>query len=251
VVWHVDGAEIHRNSEHYIWSSQSFMAPATNVWDTKYVFCTIPHRLMRTERTKKHVLVELAKLVAWEHQVLLSGEMPHTGWRGEDLRDRRAGQPIAGGMLACFAGIKHDGKARKELHMMHRSYMSSFLCDSCLACQANPLAPRELYFGDFTPSAAYRSTQIRHEAYVRTSTRVSPWLAVGGWRLELTYHDILHVLFLGVLRDTCACALVEMCAGGSMAEQLASLTEDGTCLHGVCIHRACHTARGAYRNMGA
>jgi hypothetical protein len=226
----VDGCEVHRNSEHYIWSSASFVSSGVSIWDTKYCFTTIPHRLMRQEATKKGVLTEITKLIAWQHEVLLSGVMPASGYKGEPLegaRARLAGSPICGPFRAAFCALKHDGKARKELHFFSRSYMSSFVCDSCLATQANPNAPHHLYYGDFSPSAPYRATLIDHSRYMEMGG-VSPWIGVPGWRLELTFHDILHVLYLGILRDTCASALLElaMAVGGSLTERLAELTQD-------------------------
>lgn len=150
------------------------------------------------------------------------------GERLEGPRGKLAGLPICGGLKGAFCGIKHDGKARKELHFFSRSYMSTYCCDSCLATQANPRAPRELYYGDFGVAAPYRATLIDHERYLQMGGTISPWIRVPGWRLELTFHDLLHVLYLGILRDVCASAIVELCmaAGGPFPERLAELTQD-------------------------
>jgi hypothetical protein len=83
VVWHVDGCEIHRNQEHYVYSYASFLC-ADGV-DGKFAFCTIPHKFMREEATKRALLAQITRVIAWQHDVLQSGRMPSTGFRGWPL----------------------------------------------------------------------------------------------------------------------------------------------------------------------
>lgn len=85
-----------------------------------------------------------------------------------------------------------------------------FCCDECLAVRAFPNAPRELYYGDFTEGAAHRTTAITHEAYLRDEQQLTPWIAVPGWHKACNHWDTLHVVWLGVARDTVASTIVDM-----------------------------------------
>ena len=88
----------------------------------------------------------------------------------------------------------------------------------------------ELYYGDFGPSALYPKTVISHEDYILSERELSPWTAVDGWRLELCWHDLLRVLYLGICRIVNASCIVEIwedgwLQGGSAEEKPQNLTK--------------------------
>ena len=233
VVYHVDGAEIHRNSEHYIWSWQSLLSKG-NVWDTKFLLVAIPHAKMRRQSTKRGVFKQVTEFIAWQQKVWQRGRAPFYGFYGELLSGARAqlaGCLLAGGWCATFAGLKNDGKARKEIHFFKRHYSATYCCDSCLATQAFPKAPKQFFYGDFGQNAAYRTTLITHDTYADYEHDPSPWMSVDGWRLDLNYWDLLHVLFLGNSRHanaSCICELLEhgLVPGGTAEARLAWLTRE-------------------------
>ena len=197
----------------------------TSVREIKYLLATIPARFMRLPATKKRILRKLTEVIAWDLSVLAAGRMPAVGMDGEALpapMQAHAAQPVAGPWRAAFGGIKHDTKARKELHMFLRSYAHTACCDSCFAEQHSASSWRRphLLFHDFSADAGWRATMLDHTAYLRVTPpeALSPWALVPGWKLELCFHDVLHVLHLGILRDACASALVEL-AGEIMAAE--------------------------------
>ena len=72
--------------------------------------------------------------------------------------------------------------------------------------------PEHLAYGDLSATAPWRDTGINHECYIlRTpEENQTPWLAIPGFRLELIYDDLLHVLYLGILKDTIASSMATL-----------------------------------------
>ena len=98
LVYHADGAEIHRNDEHYIWSFASMLVPAgADVWDVKFPITTLRQRHMRENSTKKALLADIARFLKWAVDVLASGVYPQCDFGGAPLDatcSKRAGSPL-------------------------------------------------------------------------------------------------------------------------------------------------------------
>jgi hypothetical protein len=105
-------------------------------------------------------------------------------------------------------------KARRELHFFTRHYNATYICDRCLAAFLYKQAPQQLNFGDASASAPWRRTAISHEAYVATTLRLTPWLCVPGFRLELAWGDLMHDLYLGHAMTSIASGLIDLLEGG-------------------------------------
>lgn len=45
------------------------------------------------------------------------------------------------------------------------------------------------------------------EDYLRSPHTLSPWLQVDGWHLKNAFHDPMHVVFLGTVRDLYASSM--------------------------------------------
>ena len=73
----------------------------------------------------------LAKLILEILDVLSTGRFPNFNLEGS--RHKCAQQLYANGWSCLWAGFKHDWKARVQIHRHHRSYLSTELCDLCLA----------------------------------------------------------------------------------------------------------------------
>jgi hypothetical protein len=73
---------------------------------------------------------EITKVIGWDLEVCERGVGPTHGFYGEPLttgsRGRLAGKPLT--WSACYAGMKADGKARRESHRFDRHYNSTWLC---------------------------------------------------------------------------------------------------------------------------
>eukprot|EP00959_Pyramimonas_sp_CCMP1952_P465441 9488309-Pyramimonas_sp.AAC.1 len=98
-----------------------------------------------------------------------------------------------------------------------------------MAAQSFKDAPALLYYGDFGKDPLYAKTVLTHQEYLDTERIISPWHKVDGWRLELCWHDLLHVLFLGIMRIANASCIVELLEkgflrGANVEDKLANLT---------------------------
>jgi hypothetical protein len=142
-------------------------------------------------------------------------------------RRLRADSPFT--WLGAFVGIKADWKAQKQLHRFQRYYQTTFPCPRCLCTQPYPRAERRLSYLDMSASAPYAQTVLTDTDYVALDQRCSHWSSVPGFALSTCYHDLLHVLFLGVGKDVVASLLVDILPGvpgADTEERLANLTVD-------------------------
>ena len=71
ITWHMDGAEVHRNSEFYFYSFGSLLAQASqsHALDCKFHCAAVPHGIMRHPGTKAKVVKLLADFTAWSLKV--------------------------------------------------------------------------------------------------------------------------------------------------------------------------------------
>lgn len=90
----------------------------------------------------------------------------------------------------------------------------------------------------FGSDAAWPFTRLSHEAYLdRESSRLSPFTAVEGFRLETVAYDWLHNINLGCGRDLFASGLKVLVIKGVWGP----LTDWDEMLHGIHLemHRDC------------
>ena len=69
--------------------------------------------------------------------------------------------------------------------------------------------------------SSFLLTTISHELYLRSTppSRVSPWSAMPGWRLENTFFDWMHVVLLGVAKDAVAAGIKLLVMRGELTHQ--------------------------------
>jgi hypothetical protein len=212
IVLHMDGAEMFNSSEHYIFSWQALGACGA-VWDKKMLVACVPHKRMRDKAVKQAVFAEFGKFFKWVFDVLETGCFPSKGMYEEELdteRLSRAGKEFANGWKGAFFGMKHDAKARRELHNFRRHYSSTFVCDECLATQPFKNAPRDVLYADFTEDALHARTFCSHEWYMAHETNISPFAQIRGWHKDMLFRDILHDIWLGTARDDVAASITDM-----------------------------------------
>lgn len=81
------------------------------------------------------------------------------------------------------------------------------MCDSCLA-QDGKYVTDQMNYRNLGTEAAWPLTMLDHDTYLQMDHDcISPWAAVGGWRLDNTSWDLMHNLFLGTGRDLVASAI--------------------------------------------
>jgi len=118
---HVDGSEIHTNSEWYVWSVSSPLPSRSNILDTKFQAVKVPHAMMRSPEVKSEVLRRVAAWFAYQFEGLQEGvgqpcDFDGNGFPASSVQAAMVGEELMGGFKACFIGIKSDLKARKESH---------------------------------------------------------------------------------------------------------------------------------------
>ena len=223
-IWfHIDGAEIYNNSEFVIWSWCSAVAEALNIWDYKFLYCLIPSMVMHVKSVFKQINDAVTELIGWDLGICEIGYGPELGFYQEEFpanssRSRLKGQALA--FRAAFAGLKTDGKARRETHEFVRHYGCTFLCESCFATQTFAKAPPITNYKNFNKAAPWRWTCFGHETYESLDEPLSPWVKyVRGARIELFFHDIMHVVYLGFARDLIASVLIVLCESEQPADK--------------------------------
>ncbi len=77
--WHCDGAEIHRDTEYYIWSWGTMMAHGSAL-DTKIPIAVVPYSMIRTKARREHVNDVITKFIAWCVDVFERGSRVSKNW---------------------------------------------------------------------------------------------------------------------------------------------------------------------------
>eukprot|EP00969_Alexandrium_andersonii_P208406 9204759-Alexandrium_andersonii.AAC.1 len=83
-----------------------------------------------------------------------------------------------------------------EANLFRRWHSCNYICDGCMACKHLD-GPPALNYRNFAPNAGHLATLVDHEAYLLTEGS-SPWLRVPGWRLEMAWSDLMHIVHLGI-----------------------------------------------------
>ena len=84
------------------------------------------------------------------------------------------------------------------------------MCDRCLA-QTGVNCPDEVYFKNFSDSAAWQYTGIDHSTYMRLdSGSLSAWSSMPGFNFEQCTFDSMHTVYLGTGRDICASGILTL-----------------------------------------
>jgi hypothetical protein len=119
LTWHLDGGEVHRNSEFLFLNVGSVLAQAsaTHSLDARALVAGLPHALMKVPKVKQAAMKLFGKFAAWNHNVMRGKVMPNRGFYNENfkpnsIRARNAGKQIMGNYVGVFLGTKSDGKAR-------------------------------------------------------------------------------------------------------------------------------------------
>jgi hypothetical protein len=145
------------------------------------------------------IVFKVARFFAWSIDIATKGIGPCLGFANEEfprssIRYGLRGQVLAGGWTACYVGMKHDAKAKREVHKHTQNYMATYCCCDCFAVKGTKHAPPHLFFSDFGPDAMWRATMICHESYVLTEPDPTPWLQVTGHRKDPSPEHDSYVL---------------------------------------------------------
>jgi hypothetical protein len=221
LLWHLDGAEIHRNCENFVWSWGSYYG-CGSVWERKIPMCLIPHRFMVDPVVKKRVHEIIAKYIAHELKAFQRGVGNTHGFYGEQYAPSTtlgelADQPLASGICAIWMGMKADSKAIQDANSFDRWYKCIQMCRDCLANNPYKHSDPDLNFKNFREDALHRLTQISNEFYLRTTSYKSPYIIdIPGGYLQLCWKDIMHADAIGYGRDLAACVIQDMLKAGQL-----------------------------------
>jgi hypothetical protein len=156
---HVDGAEVFRNSEFYIFSVRSALAEGAP-YDIIFPFLMVRQGHMIDANCKKRVFERACELFNWSICIAEEGVGPTVGFHGEPIlanqrRSAYSGKELAGGFRACYVGVKHDAKAKMELHRESQWYSCTYICSDCHAVQG-------LSMRQHTPTPTHGHLQVTH-----------------------------------------------------------------------------------------
>ena len=255
LVFHEDGAEVFRDAEYYIWSWRSGspaltlhpcacepshqgqargrLAPECGCVSQRAQACRLrdPRTAVVDSDPSQHSGTEVVDVMDSQFPIAMvpmrwlatedvrsACHRAIVGCIASSLRNLEQGR-LPGGWSAIFFAWTGDLKARKEAHRFTGSYAHTFVCDSCCAQQAHQSASSMLLYQNFGDDAAHRSTRISHQTYLAANVdRLSPWVHVPGWCLELTLWDAMHVVYLGIARDHVASHLRLWTEAGFLSE---------------------------------
>ena len=224
----VDGGEIFSNSEFltFLWCCALATGEAI---DVKFPIICVRSMHLTKHTTKIAFLRDMCRFINWSLSCLEVGVGPERGFHGEyfepdEIRSGLSKQPLAGKWRGCFAGLKTDGKARRETNLFLQHAQATFICDSCYAIQEFKHAPEVLNYTDFSEDAFWAETCFGTEHYLDVTPlhQRSPWCQVRGWALELNIPDGMHNDYLGIARDLGASVIFAWLLAGL----LGALTRD-------------------------
>lgn len=101
-----------------------------------------------------------------------------------------------------YIAFKADLKARKQCHLLSQYYLCRNLCDRCKAIQPFSSVPHPMTYKNMSLDAPYSRTCINHSDYIREAQEISPWQAVPGWSFETLPYDFMHLVYLGIAKNT-------------------------------------------------
>jgi hypothetical protein len=137
-------------------------------------------------------------------RALASGLGPAEGHDGSPLasawRQSLKGLELVGGWRAAYVGFRSDLKARQETHRFPRWYQCTKMCDMCFAEKASKYGQEAMLYTNFSATAPHLLTSWSHEDYVRHTALLSPWVVMPGFRLENTFYDTMHTIWLGTAK---------------------------------------------------
>lgn len=216
LVVHTDGAEAFTDQEALIISMSSLISETSrNVWDSKLVLCMLMERSIHDATVRDAAMQDICSFLAWSIDACMAGIAPSCNYYGEEflagsVRADAAGRLLAGGWAACYAGWKGDRKERKNLHHLDRNYLSTKICEYCLAVKPTAKCRcKDLTYADSSPNAMWRMTQLTQADFEHLQSRRSPFAQLPGFHIDTLWEDLMHTVHLGIGKDLVGSLLAE------------------------------------------
>lgn len=188
-----DGADVYRDQE-YLWFLAYSALTSGDVLDTIMPILAIPARRVMKHETQRKLSWEVSRWIQWNCSILMFGQGTELGFYSEQLnrgssQARLAGECLAGGLRATFAGTTGDYKARQEWNGFTQYYRATLLCESCEARQPTTPANACWTYGDFRHRAAWACTIIDTATHMKRSPVISPLTLITQytWALDGIY----------------------------------------------------------------
>lgn len=213
---HGDEGTMHGKTPGLVVQWQSLLQHAS-CWDSRFLVTIIPTRRCVTGNKWNFTWQGIFRALVWSFRCLLAGQ--EVDGMPDNLRRPRGVEPItsklAGVWRGCFVGIKGDGKWLKQVFMPERDWSRRFICRDCWASRVL----EELIYTDTRPSALWRLTRETNERFLMhaAQNRWSMLLELPGMHRDLIVDDLLHVLYLGMLKDAVGSALRVLTTAGWFA----------------------------------
>ena len=223
---HFDGVTAYKasggNSEYFCISWSSAVCTGSSV-HCKHLLTFLPSfRLIDT--TDAWSLGALAKLVIHCMHTLETGAYPTETVDGVKIVSDDPPKTYFDGWRLCWAGFKHDWKAKV---MIHRLKGLHYGANSVCECDLASALPGPFNFTAVSPGSMWERTLFTvadHEQQCRDrGVEPSPYIALRGFHMQRSLWDGMHVLFhQGVASDFGGSLALEMCQDPSFSLWLGS-----------------------------
>ena len=230
---HSDGAESFTAQEAIVFSMSSFVSGCSRlVWDNKLLLGILMERSVAEQPVKDEAMKTIGRLLARSFKLCHLGKKPKIeyvhvsgdGWK-DDGPDASS-VDLAGGWKGCFAGWKGDRKEGKNLFKFHRNYISTYVCELCLAVQPfkKYIGP-ELAYTNHWSTALWRQTVMTDKTIALCQRETSPFACIPGFNVWLLWEDLMHTVHLGMAKDGIMSLVAELLLESALtdADTLATL----------------------------
>ena len=151
--------------------------------------------------------IELVSFIKWNLEIMERGVHPKTDHKNLPFPSRslraqlaQTDSILAHGWFATFHAWTGDLKEKVLCHRFEKNWQANFICELCMGAKFQEQAYTAYAFG---PGAAWRQNMVTHSQYLQTHLGLnrSPWAEVRGWSIHDNHFDLLHLLYLGFVKD--------------------------------------------------
>ena len=193
--WHADDVELYTNQSCSVWS----WSVATNDCNDPAIRQQ-PFLVLDSKLVCRETVDDIVKLIEHSDLATGSGRHPYSDenldpWPAHSRKALRAGNALvpdengAPTIFSAFSAWLGDMKERVQQHGFRRNYMANMMCERCAATRWGDGGGY-----DFREGARWLACQAE------TNFR-SPWARVRSFSMGRILYDLLHLLWLGVVKD--------------------------------------------------
>ncbi len=193
---HVDGIETYSNVPFLSYSWSSSLVSNICSFDLQFPILIVDEDELIWGVTD----VQIVEAINFMVLVLGSGVVPEFDHLGRKLtRKLPSGAHIAAGYFGAFHAWTGDLKEKVQEHKFERNYLANFCCEWCIAHKV--FAMYNAFNFDEHADWTHTETTMMQYYMTHVGAERSPWAMVRGWSIWFNLLDLLHLLYLGIVKD--------------------------------------------------